>query len=120
LLTVRKEDTVARLGGDEFVVLLPDLIDPRAADAVAAKIVETLAVPVSVHGLEVPVSVSVGVCSAGAEDIDADALMRNADAALYRAKERGRNCFQVFAFDPKPVHSASTVTAGTGSSMLED
>ena len=97
LLTVRKEDTVARLGGDEFVVLLPDLIDPRAADAVAAKIVETLAVPVSVHGLEVPVSVSVGVCSAGAEDIDADALMRNADAALYRAKERGRNCFQVFA-----------------------
>ena len=120
LLTVRKEDTVARLGGDEFVVLLPDLIDPRAADAVAAKIVETLAVLVSVHGLEVPVSVSVGVCSAGAEDIDADALMRNADAALYRAKERGRNCFQVFAFDPKPVHSASTVTAGTGSSMLED
>jgi diguanylate cyclase (GGDEF)-like protein len=120
LLTVRKEDTVARLGGDEFVVLLPDLIDPRAADAVAAKIVETLAVPVSVHGLEVPVSVSVGVCSAGAEDIDADALMRNADAALYRAKERGRNCFQVFAFDPKPVQSASTVTAGTGSSMLED
>lgn len=120
LLTVRKEDTVARLGGDEFVVLLPDLTDPRAAEAVAEKIVETLAVPVPVHGLNVPVSVSVGVCSAVAEEIDVDALLRNADAALYRAKEHGRNCFQVYAPDPKMVHSASTVAPGTGSSIFEE
>ena len=120
LLTVRKEDTVARLGGDEFVVLLLDLPDPQAASAVAAKIVEALAVPVPVDGLEVPLSVSVGVCSATADDADADALLANADAALYRAKECGRSCFQVFTPDPEPVHSASTVAAGAGSSPIKN
>jgi diguanylate cyclase (GGDEF)-like protein len=120
LLTVRKEDTVARLGGDEFLVLLTDLSDPQATEAVAAKIVETLAEPVPVHGIEIPVSASVGVCSAAAEDVDTDELLRNADSALYCAKELGRNCFQVFAFNPKPVPSASTVAAGAGSSQSED
>jgi diguanylate cyclase (GGDEF)-like protein len=103
LLTVRKEDTVARLGGDEFVVLLLDLPELQAASAIAAKIVETLALPIPFEGVKVPVSVSVGVCSFTGEDIDAEALMRNADAALYRAKERGRNCFEVFTLNPEPA-----------------
>jgi len=120
LLTVRKEDTVARLGGDEFVVLLPDLIDPPAAEAVAEKIMETFAAPIPVDGLEVPVSVSVGVCAAAAESIDADALLRNADAALYRAKERGRNCFQVFAFNHGSVHTTGTAATDASSSPFEE
>jgi diguanylate cyclase (GGDEF)-like protein len=94
---VRKVDTVARLGGDEFVVLLPDLADPQAAERIAATIVESLAVPIPFEGREIPVSTSVGVCAAAADKFDGDAFLRNADAALYRAKDSGRNCLQVFA-----------------------
>lgn len=96
LEAVRKEDTVARIGGDEFLVLLPDLADRRAAELVAAKIVKNLAKPVPIEGHGVPVAVSVGVCAAVAEEFDEDALLRNADAALYEAKECGRSCYKVF------------------------
>jgi diguanylate cyclase (GGDEF)-like protein len=93
---VRKADTVARLGGDEFVVLLADLRDPRIAERIATNIVRTLAVPVPFAGRELPVSVSVGVCTGFAGFVDAEALLRNADVALYQAKTNGRNRFQVF------------------------
>jgi diguanylate cyclase (GGDEF)-like protein len=99
LQAVRKSDTVARMGGDEFVVLLSDLSNPRMAEEIAANIVATLAVSVLFAGGEVPVSASVGVCTAFAEDLDVDFLLRNADTALYQAKARGRNCFQVFSPD---------------------
>ena len=94
---VRKVDTVARLGGDEFVVLLPDLADPQSGVRIAATIVEKLAVPIPFEGREIPVSTSVGVCAAAADKFDVDDFLRNADAALYRAKESGRNCLQIFA-----------------------
>jgi diguanylate cyclase (GGDEF)-like protein len=93
---VRKTDTVARMGGDEFVVLLTDLTDQRAAENIAAKVVAALAVPVPLADSKLPVSVSVGVCSASAGELDADVLLRNVDAALYRAKAKGRNCFEVY------------------------
>jgi len=101
--TVRKSDTVARMGGDEFVVLLTDLSDPKAAESIAAKIVANLSVPVPFAGSELPVSVSVGVCSASAGELDADLLLRNVDAALYRAKQKGRNRFEVFTPEIVPV-----------------
>jgi diguanylate cyclase (GGDEF)-like protein len=97
---VRKVDTVARLGGDEFVVLLPDLDDPQSGVRIATTIVERLAIPIPFEGLEIPVSASVGVCAASADRFDVDAFLRNADAALYRAKEHGRNCLQVFPVEP--------------------
>ena len=93
---VRKSDTVARMGGDEFVVLLPDLIDPRAAENVAAKLVAMLSAPVPFAGCELLISVSVGVCTAAPGELDPEVMLRNADAALYRAKAKGRNCFEVF------------------------
>jgi diguanylate cyclase (GGDEF)-like protein len=96
LQAVRKSDTVARMGGDEFVVLLSDLLEPRMAEEIAANIVATLDGAVIFAGSEVPVSVSVGVCTAFAADLDADFLLRNADTALYQAKARGRNCYYVF------------------------
>jgi len=93
---VRKSDTVARMGGDEFIVLLSDLSDPEAVESIAAKVVAALSLPVRFAGVELPVSVSVGVCTVTAGELDADMLLRNVDAALYRAKARGRGCYAVF------------------------
>jgi diguanylate cyclase (GGDEF)-like protein len=93
---VRKEDTVARLGGDEFVVLLPDLSDLKTSEAVASKLVKNLAIPIPIDGQEVPVSISVGICASATQELNADTFLRNADSALYHAKESGRNCYQSF------------------------
>ncbi|MGD0548455.1 MAG: GGDEF domain-containing protein [Terracidiphilus sp.] len=94
--TVRKSDTVSRMGGDEFVVLLPDLNNPQMAEGIAAKIVKSLAEPVPFAARKISVSVSVGVCTSTAGELDEEALLKSADEALYQAKARGRNCFQVF------------------------
>jgi len=99
---VRKSDTVARFGGDEFVVLLPDLSGPEAAEMIAENIVKKLGIPVSFKDRLVPVSASAGICIAFATDLNADTLMRNADAALYYVKAHGRNGFQVFTPEMTP------------------
>jgi diguanylate cyclase (GGDEF)-like protein len=93
---VRKSDTVARMGGDEFIVLLPDLNDSEMVAGFAAKIVTALSMPVAFAGREVSVTVSVGVCASEAGRMDADTMLKNVDAALYRAKAQGRNRFVVF------------------------
>jgi diguanylate cyclase (GGDEF)-like protein len=103
LQAVRKSDTVARMGGDEFIVLLSDLSTPQMAEEIAANMVANLAGAVLFAGGEVPVTASVGLCTAFAEELDADFLLRNADAALYQAKARGRNCFQVFSPEMAPA-----------------
>ena len=96
LEVVRKSDTVARMGGDEFIALLPDLRVPLAAESIAAKVVAALSAPISFAGVEVPVSVSAGVCLVSSGEIDADTLLKNVDVALYQAKALGRNCFQSY------------------------
>jgi diguanylate cyclase (GGDEF)-like protein len=98
--TVRSTDTIVRLGGDEFLVLLADLPTPQVAETIAAGAVAALSLPILFEGVQVPVSVSVGVCTSSAEEqLDTEALLRRADDALYRAKARGRHCFHVFALD---------------------
>ena len=99
LTAVRKADTVARIGGDEFVILLADLRDPHVAERIAANIVKNLAAPISFGELALPVSVSVGLCTALAGKLDAEVLLKSADAALYQAKESGRNRYRVFTPD---------------------
>jgi len=96
LHAVRREDTVARIGGDEFVVLLSDLTCPEDAEQIAGEIVQSLALPISASGMPVQVSVSVGICTSTDAELDPDALLKNADSALYAAKERGRNRFERF------------------------
>jgi diguanylate cyclase (GGDEF)-like protein len=98
--TVRASDTVIRLGGDEFLVLLANLPDAQVADSVAAGIVSALSIPVRCENVQVPVSVSVGVCTLlSGERLDVEVLLKRADIALYQAKARGRHCFQVFTDD---------------------
>ncbi len=97
--TIRKTDSVARMGGDEFIVLLNDLTDAEQAEQIAAKIVAALSEPIDVGKFQVPISVSIGVCTLEDEAVDAEVLLRRVDAAMYHAKARGRGCFQVFTSD---------------------
>ncbi|MBB5057192.1 diguanylate cyclase (GGDEF)-like protein [Granulicella aggregans] len=97
--SVRASDTVARISGDEFIVLITDLNDPKEVELVAAKIVSTLSAPFRVGNREVPLSASVGVCMAFGDALEADSLMKMADTAMYHAKARGRNCFQIYSAD---------------------
>ena len=94
---IRKSDTLARLGGDEFTVVLNELRDPKDAIRVAAKLIEAMREPFTVDQHEVFVSLSVGISVYPEDGIDSVDLMANADAAMYRAKENGRDNFQCFA-----------------------
>ncbi|MGQ0431051.1 MAG: putative bifunctional diguanylate cyclase/phosphodiesterase [Microthrixaceae bacterium] len=89
----RGEDTVARLGGDEFVVFLPQLDDPGEAAAVAAKILERFERPFTLGSHQLFASPSIGIALFPADGHDADALLENADIAMYRAKQQGRKTF---------------------------
>jgi len=109
LQAIRRADTAARLGGDEFVVLLPDFTDPQATERIARNIVETMMNPIAFAGREIRVSVSVGICASGAGELDADTLLKNADAALYQAKANGRNRFEVFNPDGSAARTKQAV-----------
>jgi diguanylate cyclase (GGDEF)-like protein/PAS domain S-box-containing protein len=96
---VRQSDLVARMGGDEFVVLVEDHHGPEEVMIVAQKILSLLERPVLIDWREVKVSGSVGIASFPEDGEDLDTLMKNADIAMYQAKERGRNNFQFFSAD---------------------
>jgi diguanylate cyclase (GGDEF)-like protein/PAS domain S-box-containing protein len=94
--SVRKEDTVARLGGDEFTVLLEDLQEPNDAGIVAEKALNVLARPFDLDGHEAYVSGSVGISLFPDDGKDVTSLLKNADSALYCAKEQGRNSYHFY------------------------
>lgn len=94
---LRATDTAARLGGDEFAVVLPDVGDDAAvAVAVATRVIEVLQPPFAIHGKEVYVSASVGIAFNTDDNDDAEALVRNADLAMYEAKMNGRGRYEIF------------------------
>jgi diguanylate cyclase (GGDEF)-like protein len=93
---IRPSDTIARFGGDEFVVLCEDISEARDAVAVGQRIVEAASEPFPLEGREMFVSASVGVAVAIDCDATPETLLRDADAAMYRAKERGSGRVEVF------------------------
>ncbi|WP_341644940.1 putative bifunctional diguanylate cyclase/phosphodiesterase [Thauera sp. SDU_THAU2] len=93
---VREGDTVARQGGDEFLILLTDLRQTEDAHEVAGKIVRALKAPLIVQGREVHLTGSIGAAVFPQDGESADALIGNADVAMYRAKSLGRNTCQFF------------------------
>jgi diguanylate cyclase (GGDEF)-like protein len=95
---VRANDTVARLGGDEFVVLLPRLVDDQIADTVANRILRDLAQPLIVGETVLTIPASAGIALTRGSVLDVDALIREADQALYQAKAEGKGVAR--RFDP--------------------
>jgi diguanylate cyclase (GGDEF)-like protein/PAS domain S-box-containing protein len=96
LACVRGSDTVSRLGGDEFVVLLPEISYAEDAATSAKKILLSLNTPHSIGGHELHIGGSIGISVYPVDGEDAETLIKNADMAMYQAKERGRNNFQFF------------------------
>ncbi|PLY03115.1 MAG: hypothetical protein C0623_02670 [Desulfuromonas sp.] len=94
---MRKTDTVARLGGDEFVVLLPNIKRISDVSNLARKILQSLTSPFKIKDREIFTSTSIGICLYPDDGADTETLIRNADLAMYQAKEHGRNAYQFFS-----------------------
>jgi diguanylate cyclase (GGDEF)-like protein len=93
---VREVDTITRLGGDEFAIAQSGVEQPRSADALAQRLIETLSQPYDIGGQLVVVGASVGITLADLSDLDVDQLLRRADMALYAAKRHGRGSWRWF------------------------
>ena len=99
LATVRATDTVCRQGGDEFVILLPEIEQPQDAAHIAQKLLDAFAVPHLIGGQELHITLSIGISVYPDDGVDLDAVLQNADTAMYHAKTSGRNNFQFFRVD---------------------
>ena len=93
---VRLPDTVARMGGDEFAVLVEEISGPQDASEVARRIINALAAPIHVAGKELFTSASIGIAMIGPHYRRPEEMLRDADVAMYRAKNRGRNRYEIF------------------------
>ncbi len=93
---LRGGDTVARLGGDEFVMLLEKIEDLNDVIEVVQRIKDSLQVPVMLNGHEIFISTSIGIALNAADYTQPDQLLRDADTAMYRAKEKGRDRYEIF------------------------
>src|SRR5258706_2420122 len=95
--SLRETDTVGRLGGDEFVVLIEEIADPAEVALVAQKVLAEVARPIALAAQEVHITASIGISTYPADSEDMQGLMKNADIAMYRAKEQGKNNYQFYS-----------------------
>ncbi|MFZ3185726.1 MAG: EAL domain-containing protein [Pseudomonas sp.] len=93
---VREMDTVSRQGGDEFLIVLTDVSDLAAISAVAAHVLEQLAQPFALKGMQIVTSISIGIALFPQDGDDFDQLLKHADIAMYQAKAAGRNAYRFF------------------------
>ncbi|MBT3048411.1 MAG: GGDEF domain-containing protein [gamma proteobacterium symbiont of Ctena orbiculata] len=93
---VRESDTVARFGGDEFVILLQDVTEMDAVANIATKVIDSITKVFTLYERDIYIGASVGITIFPDDAMNADSLLRNADMAMYQAKERGRNNYQFF------------------------
>ncbi|RLA04528.1 MAG: hypothetical protein DRQ47_03250, partial [Gammaproteobacteria bacterium] len=94
--TIRDSDTIARFGGDEFAVILSPIYGPKNAGRVAASLLDVLSNPINIDGYEAIVGASIGISMYPVDGKVEQELVKNADTAMYRAKESGRNNYQFF------------------------
>src|SRR5688500_10309441 len=93
---LRSCDTVARLGGDEFAFILADLVQGEDATIIAEKVISALQIPFELEMQEIYVSASLGISIYPGDGTDADSLLRNADTAMFQAKEQGPAIYQFY------------------------
>ena len=93
---IRESDTVARLAGDEFLILLGDIQNEETITAAASRIMQVLVPTFPIHGLDVVATASLGIAVAPRDGTETDVLFKNADLAMYRAKDSGRNTLRFF------------------------
>ena len=96
---VREGDTVARFGGDEFTLLIPRIDKIEDAAKIADKVIDALKPPFVINGQELVITTSIGVAIYPSDGLDPETLVRNSDAAMYRAKDQGRDNYQLYASD---------------------
>jgi diguanylate cyclase (GGDEF)-like protein/PAS domain S-box-containing protein len=96
---VRERDSVARLGGDEFAVLLEDVAHAEDISGIAGKILGAFALPFTIHSNELFITASIGISMYPADGTSSATLLKNADAAMYRAKDLGKNNYQFYSAD---------------------
>jgi diguanylate cyclase (GGDEF)-like protein len=94
---LRSSDVLARLGGDEFVVLVQQVDSAEDVAMVAQKIVVATGHPVPLPGGEYQITASIGISIYGVDAVDEQSLLRNADTAMYMAKQGGKNGFRLFS-----------------------
>ena len=94
--STRAQDTIARMGGDEFVVLLEDVESPEVVEALASRILASMAEPLDIDGVTVELGGSIGIAFAESDTLAADQLLRQADVAMYESKRELPGCFRVF------------------------
>jgi diguanylate cyclase (GGDEF)-like protein len=116
---VRDEDTVARFGGDEFAVLCEDLSDETEAVTVAQRIIAAVASPIALGERHLALTASIGIALASGPGADPDVLLRDADSAMYRAKERGRDRIELFDDDMRARAMARVETESALRRALE-
>jgi len=97
----RKGDTIARWGGDEFILLLPEIRQAEVAKNVAERILHSFNKPFEFEGLKIEITASIGVALFSDDGPDADTLIKNADIAMYHAKDAGRNCFHQYTHEQR-------------------
>lgn len=91
------DNRIARLGGDEFTVLLTGLKDAADAESVAKRLLAAISAPYRIGGSEARVTTSIGIAICPADGSSSEQLLKNADAAMYAAKQRGKNASMFFA-----------------------
>ena len=96
---LRVEDTIARFGSDEFSILLADVDDELVIASIAQRLLDTVSKPIRIDNHEIRVNASIGLAMSPADGTDPETLVKHADAAMYRAKDVGRNTWQFYAPD---------------------
>lgn len=118
---IGESGTVARLGGDEFAALVGPISGPEQAEDILLKLVQRVSKSMKVQGLDISVGVSAGIAMAPTDGTDTSTLMRNADLALYRAKENYRSGYSFFEPEMEQVHKRRReIEAGLKSALAND
>lgn len=94
---LREEDTVARLGGDEFVIILPEISDHEDAGTLASKLLEIVRPAFMIENNEIKITLSIGICLSPDNGGSSKLMLKRAEEALYRAKNKGRDCYQFYS-----------------------